>query len=49
MIKPDDRVGDYALCVLEAEYFRRKSESRYREADEVREAICLARGWEFKR
>jgi hypothetical protein len=27
---------------------RRKTESRYREADEVREAICLARGWEFK-
>ncbi len=49
MTSADDRVGDFALAKLEAEYFRRKGEMRYRDADEVREAICLARRWEFKR
>lgn len=48
--EPTDYEGRPALRMLEAAYFTAKTADRpQHDIDDLREAICLAQGWEFKR
>jgi hypothetical protein len=45
-----DIAGDFAIKVLEIAYAKSQLEDQpQRERDDIREAICLARGWRFER
>jgi hypothetical protein len=46
---PADIAGAYALARLEAEYMRARVDDRpAQDLDDLREAICLVRGWRFE-
>ena len=45
-----DITGDFALKRLEVEYMKARNDDRPQcDVDDIREAICLARGWAFER
>ena len=48
--RTDDIVGRHALMLLEAAYLTAQSrpQTAQRDIDDLREAVCLAHGWEFR-